>query len=176
MVGIENTEKFSNETEVVKTFDNIFAEDVKNVKDSIKSLTNQIKDSKYLSDLIFDSNLFEFSELFAKDFFNNIYRVIESYSTLGTHEALIQFIGNIFGTGTTVSFSSNATFDLILSITSPVVTGGNLITVDEDNIITEDGDNIVYSTNRLGYTQQQLIDLISKFIPIGIRYKIIFNL
>ncbi len=174
MAGILNTEKFSNNTPVVKAFDRTFALDISLVKEDLRNLYIQLKNSKYLTNIVFDSKLFEFSELFVKDFFNNIYQIMESYANIGTHEAIILLVKNILGANTNCSFSSDLTYDLILTISSTGIAGGNVITTDSDDVITTDSFNVAYTTNRLGYTEQQLIDLIVKFLPIGIKYKIIF--
>jgi hypothetical protein len=174
MAGILNTEKFSNNTPVVRAFDRTFANEVAQTKEDIRQLFFQLKNSKYLSNIVFDSKLFEFSELFVKDFFNNIYQIMESYANIGTHEAIILLVKNILGANTNCSFSSDLTYDLILTISSTGVAGGNMITTESDDIVTIDSLNVAYTTNRLGYTEQQLIDLIVKFLPIGIKYKIIF--
>jgi hypothetical protein len=174
MAGILNTEKFSNNTPVVKAFDRTFANEVTQTKEDIKQLFFQLRNSKYLSNIVFDSKLFEFSELFVKDFFNNIYQIMQSYANIGTHEAIILLVKNILGANTNCSFSSDLTYDLILTISSTGIAGGNVITTESDDIVTIDSLNVAYTTNRLGYTEQQLIDLIVKFLPIGIKYKIIF--
>jgi hypothetical protein len=174
MAGILNTEKFSNNTPVAKAFDRTFANEVAQTKEDIKQLFFQLRNSKYLSNIVFDSKLFEFSELFVKDFFNNIYQIMESYANIGTHEAIILLVKNILGANTNCSFSSDLTYDLILTISSTGIAGGNVITTESDDIVTIDSLNVAYTTNRLGYTEQQLIDLIVKFLPIGIKYKIIF--
>jgi hypothetical protein len=174
MAGILNTEKFSNNTPVVKAVDRTFANEVTQAKEDIKQLFFQLKNSKYLSNIVFNSKLFEFSELFVKDFFNNIYQIMESYANIGTHEAIILLVKNILGANTNCSFSNDLTYDLILTISSTGVAGGNVITTESDDIVTIDSLNVAYTTNRLGYTEQQLIDLIVKFLPIGIKYKIIF--
>lgn len=174
MAGILNTEKFSNNTPVVKAFDRTFANEVAQTKEDIKQLFFQLKNSKYLSNIVFDSKLFEFSELFVKDFFNNIYQIMQSYANIGTHEAIILLVKNILGANTNCSFSIDLTYDLILTISSTGIAGGNVITTESDDIVTIDSLNVAYTTNRLGYTEQQLIDLIIKFLPIGIKYKIIF--
>jgi len=174
MAGILNTEKFSNETPVVKAFDKTFANEIAQAKEDIRQLFFQLKNSKYLSNIAFDSKLFEFSELFVKDFFNNIYQIMQSYANIGTHEAIILLVKNILGANTNCSFSSDLAYDLILTISSTGIAGGNVITTESDDIVTIDSLNVAYTTNRLGYTEQQLIDLIAKFLPIGIKYKIIF--
>jgi len=174
MAGILNTEKFSNNTPVVKAFDRTFAGEVAQTKEDIKQLFFQLKNSKYLSSIVFDSKLFEFSELFVKDFFNNIYQIMQSYANIGTHEAIILLVKNILGANTNCSFSSDLSYDLIVTISSTGIAGGNVITTESDDIVTIDSLNVAYTTNRLGYTEQQLIDLIVKFLPIGIKYKIIF--
>lgn len=174
MAGILNTEKFTNNTPVVKAFDRTFAGEVAQTKEDIRQLYFQIKNSEYLSSIVFDSKLFEFSELFIKDFFNNIYEIMESYANIGTHEAIILLVKNILGANTSCSFGSDSVYDLILTISSTGIAGGSVITTTSDDVVTTNGLNVAYTTNRLGYTEQQLIDLITKFIPIGIRYKIIF--
>ena len=175
MAGILNTEKFSNETPVVKAFDRTFALDVSMVKEDIKNLYIQLKNSKLLSNIVYDGQLFEFSELFVKDFFNNIYEIVQSYANIGTHEALILLVKNILGSNTTVLFSSDVDYDVIINISSTGLIGGLILTTEDDEVVTTNNENMVYVTNRLGYTEQQLLDLISKFIPIGIKYKINFN-
>jgi hypothetical protein len=50
-----------------------------------------------------------------------------------------------------------------------------ILTTQNDNVITTQNQPMAYVTNRLGFTEQQLLDLIGKFIPIGIKYKINFN-
>jgi hypothetical protein len=175
MAGILNTEKFSNETPVVKAFDRTFALDVSLVKEDLRNLYIQLKNSKLLSNIVYDGELFEFSELFIKDFFNNIYEIMESYANIGTHEALILLIKNILGSNTTVSFSDDVDYDIIIDIFSVGLTGGFILTTQNDDIITTQNQPMIYITNRLGFTEQQLLDLIGKFIPIGIKYKINFN-
>ena len=175
MVGILNTEKFSNETPVVKAFDRTFALDVSMAKEDIRNLYIQLKNSKLLSNIVYEGQLFEFSELFIKDFFNNIYEIMQSYANIGTHEALILLIKNILGSNTTVSFSDDTDYDIIINISSAGLVGGTILTTEDDEVVTTNNENIVYVSNRLGYTEQQLLDLISKFIPIGIKYKINFN-
>lgn len=175
MAGILNTEKFSNETPVVKAFDNTFALDVSMVKEDVRNLYIQLKNSKLLSNIVYDGQLFEFSELFVKDFFNNIYEIVKSYANIGTHEALILLIKNILGSNTTVSFSDDVDYDIIINISSAGLTGGIILTTEDDEVVTTNNENMVYVSNRLGYTEQQLLDLIGKFIPIGIKYKINFN-
>ena len=173
--GISNTEKFSNNTPVVQAFDKVFASEVDGVSSSIKELYYQLKDSKYLSNIVFDGELFEFSNVFVKEFFNNIYDIMDSYASIGTHESLISLIKNILGSGTTVEFSSDSLYDLILNIGSSGLVGGGIDTVQGDNVVDVSNNSMVYTTNRLGYTEQQLIDLIGKFIPIGIKYQINFG-
>jgi hypothetical protein len=91
---------------------------------------------------------------------------MESYANIGTHEAIILLVKNILGTNTNCSFDSDSVYDLILTISSTGIAGGNVITTVSDDVVTTSGLNVEYTTNRLGYTEQQLIDLITKFIPI----------
>ena len=165
-------ELFKNYTPLIEAVDKLWLNEFEKQKIELNNFFRVILESQYFADIVFNSNLFEFSNDFDKEFFNNISLLLSTYKNIGSYEAIINICRAILGSDTIVEFSNNGK-DITIIATS--VVSGNMITTDSDNMITTNSDNIVSVNNRLQAQRDQLVDLIYRFLPAGIKYNITFG-
>lgn len=165
-------ELFKNQTPLVEAVDKIWLNEYNKQKTELNNFFKVILESQYFADVVFNSNLFEFSNDFDKEFFNNISLLLSTYKNIGSYEAIINICRAILGSDTIVEFSNNGK-DITIIATS--VVSGIMITTNNDNIITTENDNIVSVNNRLQAQRDQLVDLLYRFLPAGIKYNITFG-
>lgn len=165
-------ELFKNQTPVTQALDKVWESEFNKQKNELTTFFSFILESQYFSDIVFNSNLFEFSDDFDKTFFNDISLLLATYKSIGSYEAIINICKAVLGSVTIVEFSNNGK-DINIVATS--VISGNMITTESDNMITTESDNIVSVNNRIQAQRDQLIDLLYKFLPSGIKYNITFG-
>ena len=166
-------EKFKNYTPLIEAVDKIWLSEFEKQKIELNNFFRVILESQYFADIVFNSNLFEFSNDFDKEFFNNISLLLSSYKNIGSYEAIINICRAILGSDTIVEFSNNGKDIMIVAAS---VVSGFMITTNNDNMITTNSDNIVSVNNRLQAQRDQLVDLLYRFLPAGIKYNISFGL
>lgn len=166
-------EKFNNQTPLIEAIDKIWLVEFNKNKDELNTFFRFILESKYFANIVFNASLFEFSNDFDKEFFNDISLLLSSYKNIGSYEAIINICRAILGSDTIVEFSNNGK-DITIMATS--VVSGQMTTTENDNIITTENENIVCVNNRLQAQRDQLIDLLYKFLPAGIKYNITFGI
>ncbi len=166
-------ELFKNQTPVIEVLDKIWKSEYDKQKQELNTFFRFILESQYFSEIVFNSNLFEFSNDFDKTFFSDISLLLSTYKNIGSYEAIINICKAVLGSDTMVEFSNNGK-DIMIVATS--LTTGNIITTQNENIITTQNENIVSVNNRLQAQRDQLIDLLYKFLPAGIKYNITFGI
>lgn len=165
-------EPFKEQTPVTQALDKVWESEYNKQQNELTTFFRFILESLYFSDIVFNSTLFEFSNDFDPAFFDDISLLLSTYKNIGSYEAIINICKATLGSDTIVEFSNDGKD---MNIVSTSATVGNMITTESDDMITTESDNIVSVNNRLQAQRDQLIDLLYKFLPAGIKYSIAFG-
>jgi hypothetical protein len=166
-------EKYSNDSVVIQTLNSIFLEDACKFESDLKLIYNELLDLPQVSDILYDSEVFEFSAQFDKLYFRNLSRMVSTYQNLGSYESVISVIKGIFGGQANILFENDGkTWKLSnLGVSVGFITIFNGI----DFVVQTDGTSlmeVVSNVRELGLTD--IIRLLHYFMPAGIKYTIIF--
>jgi hypothetical protein len=166
----KNPEIFKNTTEVVKAYNNLWAREFEKMEADLINYYNQLFITDVYKNIIFDAEVFEFSQNFDRASFDDINKLFSTYKSLGTYEAIIAVVKAFLGATAQVSFSDNGQ---TITITGVGVNSQNMTTVNDENIVTPDGTPILTVNNRLNLKFTELEYLIRLFLPAGIKYTIL---
>lgn len=163
-------EYFNNRTEIVKAFEKLWDSEYKIVGEDLKLFYQNSLRSEEFKDLVYSSQLLEFSNYFGRDFFNDISLVMSSYQNIGTYEALINVIKGIFGEQVIVEFSGDNMQDI--NVYSSASVEFPIDDTEDNPVVDVDNNRIVAIDNRLNLEFSKIEEAIRLFLPVGIKRNI----
>lgn len=174
-----NTEKFKVQTKTIINYDKVFENESTIMLNNLKDYFKYFYNSDTFENIVYNSDLFETPaidgvKIFTLDFYDNIVKVLSTYSTLGSHNSIISIWKGILGEDTIVEFvyrdDDNVYTDEINISANADVTGN--ITDSQDNpLITTNEAFIQWVANRTGLQVNELEQVFNYFIPAGIYIK-----
>lgn len=172
-------EKFKVQTKTIEVYDTCLTAESLIVKDNLKIYFDKFYNTPVFKNILYESDIFEVPsigdvKLFSIEFFNNITEIINTYSSLGSHNAIISLWKAILGDDTIVEFvyrDNDGVFTNEVNITSQSTITGDIIDNDNNLLITEDLAIMQWINNRTGLNASELINLINYYIPAGVVIK-----
>lgn len=170
---MRNFEKHSNTTAVVEALNQIFDTQLSQLETDLTTINNQLLDLPQTSEILYNSGAFEFSEVFDREYFVDISKIVSNYQSLGSYEGIIAVIKGIFGSPTMVEFQNGGKTIYVSNYGRDL---GFISTFDDSLVLQEDNISLMkYVNNRLQTTFNNTIKLIRYFFPVGIKYEIILE-
>ena len=174
-----NLEKFKIQTQTITNYNKVFEVETQLMIDALITYYNKFYNSNTFENIVYNSNLFETPtidgvKIFSIDFYDNIVKVVSTYSTLGSHNAIISIWKGILGESTIVEFiykDNDNVFTNEINISASADTVGNLTDTNGNKLITTDAEFVQWVINRTGLQINELEAIFNYFIPAGIYIK-----
>ena len=175
-----NTEKFKVQTPTIIDYDKVFDTETSIMTNGLISYFNKFYDTEVFKNILYESDLFEIPTIdgvkfFALSFFDNIARILSTYSSLGSHNAIISLWRGILGDEAQIEFiyrDNDGIYTDEVNISTIATTSGDLLTADGEQLITTTEEDVLqWINNRTGLQTNELIALVNYYIPAGIYIK-----
>ena len=174
------TEKFKVQTKTIEVYDTCLTAESKIVIDSLKSYFVNFYATDVFKNILYESDLFEIPTIdgvkfFALSFFDNITRILSTYSSLGSHNAIISLWKGILGDEAIIEFiyrDNDGVYTDEVNISTIATTQGDLLDAEGNQLITTTEEDVLqWINNRTGLETNELIALVNYYIPAGIYIK-----
>lgn len=174
-----NTEKFKVSTKTIDNYNEVFDTEINLVADNLRLYFTNLYNSDAFERIVYESDLFETPviegvKIFSLDFYDNIVKVLSTYSTLGSHNSIIAIWKGILGEDTQVEFvyrDGDGVFTNEVNISANASSTGKITDVEDNPIITPSEDYIQWVINKTGLQVNELVAVFNYFLPAGVYIK-----